>query len=163
SASYSAKSYVQRRFDHGRTPPRSTPYDPPDRKQKEHFMSRIQSRSLGAAAGLAVAMAAALPAHAQTVMSTPVPGNLQVPAGHTAYLKASAEGTQNYVCLPSGGSLAWKFQSPQATLTVTVRIFNHDVRQQIATHFLSPNPMEAGLGRPTWQSSLDTSAVWAKK
>jgi hypothetical protein len=31
------------------------------------------------------------------------------------------------------------------------------------THYLSPNPVEGGIARATWQSSLDTSAVWAKK
>ena len=44
------------------------------------------------------------------------------------------------------------------------RWLNGDVLQQIITHFLSPNPMEPGApARATWQSSLDTSAVWAKK
>src|SRR5262249_9107104 len=105
-----------------------------------------------------------LPARAQIIMPPAVPANLQVPAGNTAYLKASAEGTQNYVCLPSGSNLAWKFQAPQATLFVSIHWITGDIRQQIATHFLSPNPAEGGMtARPTWQSSLDTSAVWAKK
>jgi hypothetical protein len=78
-------------------------------------------------------------------------------------LKGSAAGTQNYVCLPSTGGLAWKFQGPQATLFVSFRWINGELRQQITTHFLSPNPAEAGLARATWQSSLDTSSVWAKK
>ena len=30
------------------------------------------------------------------------------------------------------------------------------------THFLSPNPDEAGTLRATWQHSVDTSAVWAR-
>src|SRR5262249_36506504 len=37
-----------------------------------------------------------------------------------------------------------------------------EIRQQIATHFLSPNPSESGLPRATWQSSFDTSKVWAR-
>jgi len=36
-----------------------------------------------------------------------------------------------------------------------------DIQQQIITHFLSPNPVEGSTGRATWQSSIDTSAVWA--
>lgn len=83
-----------------------------------------------------------------------------------AYLKAHAVGTQNYVGLPSspGGPLAWKFQGPQATLFLPVRCINGEIRQQVATHYLSPNPGEAGMpARATWQSSIDTSAVWAKK
>ena len=114
---------------------------------------------------VAIAIAAiGLPASAQTIVAPPVPTNIQVPAGNTAFLKGSAVGTQNYVCLPSTSGLAWKFQGPQATLFVTLKWINGDIRQQIATHFLSPNPAEAGTpARATWQNSLDTSAVWAKK
>ena len=32
---------------------------------------------------------------------------------------------------------------------------------QVATHFLSPNPIEGGAARATWQHSADTSRVWA--
>ena len=100
----------------------------------------------------------------QSITIPPMPADLLVPPGHTAYLKAQASGTQNYVCLPSAGGLAWKFQGPQATLFVTYKWFGGDVRQQVTTHYLSPNPDEAGNpARATWQSSLDSSAVWAKK
>jgi hypothetical protein len=103
------------------------------------------------------------PAAGQTVATPPAPANLQVPAGNTAFLKGQAVGTQNYVCLPGAAGLAWTFQGPQATVFLTFRWFTGDVLQQIVTHFLSPNPAEAGTARPTWQSSIDTSAVWAKK
>jgi hypothetical protein len=43
---------------------------------------------------------------------------------------------------------------PQATL------FDETDGQAI-THFLSPNPIEGGKPRGTWQHSRDTSAVWA--
>lgn len=109
------------------------------------------------------AVAAGLPAPSQTVTAPPVPTDIQVPAGNTAFLKGHATGTQNYVCLPSTSGLVWKFQAPQATLFLTFRWMNGDLRQQITTHFLSPNPSEAGTPRATWQSSLDTSTVWAKK
>jgi hypothetical protein len=103
-------------------------------------------------------------AHAENLVIPPMPANIKVPAGHVAYLKASAEGTQNYVCLPGGSTLAWKFQGPQATLFVTFKWINGDLRQQVTTHFLSPNPVEPGMpARATWQSSIDTSSVWAKK
>jgi hypothetical protein len=88
----------------------------------------------------------------------PVPPGIEVPAGNRAFLKGSAGGTQNYICLSSG----WTFLGPQATLFFTYQWFNGEIRQQITTHFLSPNPMEGGTPRPTWQSSLDTSAVWGK-
>ena len=45
-----------------------------------------------------------------------VPTALQVPAGHTAVLVASAAGTQNYICLADQGGFAWTFLGPQATL-----------------------------------------------
>ena len=107
--------------------------------------------------------AVAAAASAQTLTAPPVPAKIQVPAGNVAFLKGSAVGTQNYVCLPSGDGLAWKFQGPQATVFVNIRWINGDIRQQIMTHFLSPNPAEAGApARATWQSSLDTSAVWAR-
>jgi hypothetical protein len=121
-------------------------------------------RNVGVSAGVAIAVTViAVPMAAQSIAPQPVPYDVRVPAGNTAYLKASATGTQNYVCLPSGTGLGWKFQGPQATLFVTFRWFNGDVRQQVATHFLSPNPIETGMpARATWQSS-DSSSVWAKK
>jgi hypothetical protein len=84
----------------------------------------------------------------------PLPENLTVPAGNKAFLVGYAVGTQNYVCLPSGSSLAWAPYGPQATLF-------DEHGKQITTHFLSPNPDEGGTARPTWQHSRDTSAVWA--
>ena len=97
-------------------------------------------------------------AFGQTVNVPPVPTNLEAPAGHVPYLKGYATGTQNYVCLPTG----WTFLGPQATLFVTVRWLNTELRYQVATHFLSSNPAEDGTPRPTWQGSSDTSSVWGK-
>ncbi|MGH9720101.1 MAG: DUF3455 domain-containing protein [Bryobacteraceae bacterium] len=91
-----------------------------------------------------------------------MPPGLQVPAGNVAFMKAQASGTQNYICRPSASGHSWTFLGPQATLFLTFKWMNNDIRQQIATHFLSPNPAENGLPRATWQSSLDTSAVWGK-
>jgi hypothetical protein len=117
--------------------------------------------------GICLALALAtigLPASAQSLTVPPMPAGIQVPDGNTAFLKASAAGTQNYVCLPTGSGMAWKFQGPQATLFITLRWITGEIQQQVATHFLSPNPMEADApARATWQSSLDSSAVWAKK
>ena len=93
-------------------------------------------------------------AHADRVTPPPVPDNIQVPDGNRAFLEGHAVGTQNYICLPSGSGVAWILFGPQATL------FN-DEDKQIITHFLSPNPDEAGTLRVTWQHSRDTSAVWA--
>ena len=108
-------------------------------------------------AALALAFAAMLPhpAHAGQVTPPPVPPNIQVPAGNEPFLVGHAVGTQNYVCLPSGAGVAFKLFTPQATLF-------KDNDKQISTHFFSPNPHENGTVRPTWQDSLDTSAVWGE-
>jgi hypothetical protein len=110
-------------------------------------------RLLLTAGSIAIAAASA------QVTPPTVPSTIQVPDGNVAYLKGHAVGTQNYTCLMSNGAYIWK-GAPQATLFLTIKVFNTDVQQQIATHFLSPNPAENGTARPTWQSSFDTSAVW---
>lgn len=89
-----------------------------------------------------------------------MPAILEVPDGHEVFMEGYAIGTQNYICMPAPTGVAWKFLGPQATLFIVGR--RGRVEQQIATHFLSPNPVEAGLPRATWQDSDDTSAVWAK-
>lgn len=102
-------------------------------------------------------------ASAQSLIVAPaVPDNLRVPAGHVAYFVGHATGTQNYICTPGDGAPAWKLFGPQATLFVTFPWLPGDPQQQIATHYLSANPEENGLSRPTWQHSLDSSAVWGK-
>jgi hypothetical protein len=103
-----------------------------------------------AALGCAVPVSAA-PADAA------LPAKL-VPEGATAFLRTHALGTQNYVCVATGSGLAWRFAGPQATLFVSLLGFP----QQVTTHFLSPNPEEAGLARATWQASFDSSRVWAR-
>jgi len=45
-----------------------------------------------------------------------MPANLAAPEGNHVYRVLHAVGTQNYVCLPSGGGYAWGFFGPQATL-----------------------------------------------
>lgn len=88
-----------------------------------------------------------------------VPATHAVPEGNVAYLETRAYGTQNYICMVTpAGVAAWKFLGPQATLFISTPAFE----QQIATHFLSANPDEQGLPRPTWQHSFDSSSVWGK-
>ena len=93
-------------------------------------------------------------ARADVVTPPPMPGDIQVEAGNHAFLVGHAIGTQNYVCLPSGGGFAWSLFTPEATLF-------KDEDRQLITHFNSPNPDEANAIRPTWQDSRDTSTVWA--
>lgn len=111
-------------------------------------------------AGLLAAgtLSPAAAAHADCGFTPPVvPDELEVPSGQRAYLIVHAVGTQNQICLPrtAGSGLAWTFVGPQATAL-------NDRDEQVLTHFLSPNPDEAGTPRATWQSSRDTSAVWAQ-
>lgn len=91
-------------------------------------------------------------AQAGDVTPPEVPAGLEAPEGNQVVRIAHALGTQNYICLSAGS--AWTFIGPQATLF-------DDEADQTMTHFLSPNPAESGLARATWQSSKDTSAVWA--
>ncbi len=109
-----------------------------------------------------VATALVQVAHAQLVSVPSVPTAIQVQAGNIPFLKGHAVGTQNYVCLPSASGFSWTFFGPQATLFITLKFFHSEIQQQITTHFLSPNPDESGTPRATWQSSLDTSAVWGR-
>ncbi|HJZ72707.1 MAG TPA: DUF3455 domain-containing protein [Vicinamibacterales bacterium] len=88
-----------------------------------------------------------------------VPPNIEVPPGYTLFFKSRATGTQNYVCLPTASGAAWKFIAPQATLFDT---FKGTIPVQLATHFLSANPSENGVPRPTWQHSFDSSRVWGR-
>jgi hypothetical protein len=115
---------------------------------------------IASATALAVTFTVALPqpAHADHVTPPPVPTNLQVQPGNKAFLVGHAVGTQNYVCLPSGGGFKFVLFTPQATLFT-------DADKQVITHFFSPNlspipPEIAGTIRATWQHR-DTSTVWA--
>jgi Protein of unknown function (DUF3455) len=91
-----------------------------------------------------------------------VPSEIQVPPGNAAFLRGQAIGTQNYICLPADAGFTWKFVGPQATLFVGIQYMNRSIFQQVATHYLSPNALENGTARPTWQNSLDSSAAWGK-
>jgi Protein of unknown function (DUF3455) len=105
------------------------------------------------------------PAHAGRVTPPPVPSDIQVEAGNSAFLVGHGVGTQNYICLPcpnattpaaacpDASGFAWLLFTPEATL------FN-DHLKPVTTHFFSPNPAENGTIRATWQHSKDTSIVW---
>jgi len=101
------------------------------------------------------AIAQAQVPHAESVTPPPVPANIQVPEGNEVFLVGHGVGTQNYVCLASGFGVAYTLFTPQATL------FN-DQGEQLTTHFFSPNPVEKGIVRATWEDSRDTSTVWGR-
>lgn len=129
-------------------------------KTHAHQITRSILRIAGVTTlGMTFTFALAQAAHAQTVTPPAVPVGLEVPAPNQAFLLGRAVGTQNYVCAPSGplGRVAWVLFTPQATLF-------DDQRQQIITHFFSPNPdpNDENVVRATWQDSRDTSAIWAR-
>ena len=126
-----------------------------------------RTRSLACAAILAVAFTVSVsqPAHADKVTPPPVPNGIEVPPGNEAFLVGHSQGTQNYICLPcpnpttpaamcpDTSGFAWLLFTPEATLF-------SDNDKQVTTHFFSPNPVEHGTVRATWQHSRDSSTVW---
>jgi hypothetical protein len=106
-------------------------------------------------------------AAAQRISSPATPTSITPPVGNTAFLVGHANvGTQGYVCLPTSTGAAWSVTSrPEATLFTN--FLGRDF--QIITHFLSPDtnpngnaPSPLPFGSATWQSSVDSSVVWAK-
>jgi len=104
---------------------------------------------------LSFAAQSAQPAYADSVTPPSVPASIQVPAGNKAFTVGHAVGTQNYVCVPSSGTVKFVLFTPAATL------FNDD-NGQSATHYFSPNPLEANVVRATWLDSKDSSTVWGQ-
>jgi hypothetical protein len=133
------------------------------RKKTARFLSL-----LGAAFALGCAFSTATQANAQSLTFPPTPDIITPPPGNSGFLIGRAEGTQGYVCLPTSPGAAtasWTVNNarPEATLFAGLgREF------QIITHFLSPNtnPNDPAttppFGNATWQSSFDTSKVWAQ-
>jgi uncharacterized protein DUF3455 len=109
------------------------------------------------ALGLTLTIALPQVARAQSIAPPQVPDNLQVPAGNQVFLVGHGVGFQNYVCSPgkSIGQVAYALFTPQATLF-------GDAGEQLTSHFFSPNPVEGAIVRATWESSTDSSTVWAK-
>ncbi|HWI68963.1 MAG TPA: DUF3455 domain-containing protein, partial [Nitrospiraceae bacterium] len=120
------------------------------------------------AAALVLACAFGTVTHAAAQVTVPnVPDTIAVPAGNSPYLVGHAFGSQGYTCLPTTtGGTAWNPTArPEATLFTD--LFGQQF--QIITHFqsINVNP-KTGItpplsGNATWQSSLDSSRVWAVK
>jgi hypothetical protein len=89
-------------------------------------------------AALAAAGALASPAQAS------VPRDIQVPAGHEAFLAARAVGVQIYGCAQTTGGYAWSLTGPRANL------YRHG--RLVATHFAGP----------TWQAKDGSQVVGAR-
>jgi hypothetical protein len=109
-------------------------------------------------------------AQAQQITSPTTPPIITPPPGNAAFLVGHAVGTQGYICLPTspGASTAsWTVKGARPEATLFQSFFGQNF--QIVTHFLSPNinPNDAAtrplpFGNATWQSSFDSSRVWAQ-
>ena len=106
-------------------------------------------------------------ASAQTVTPPPTPTTITPEAGNSAFLVGHAFGSQGYTCLPGAdGTPSWTVNPPRPEATLFTDVFGQPV--QIITHFLSinegplPGVTVPQSGNATWQSSFDTSRVWAK-
>jgi hypothetical protein len=108
-------------------------------------------------------------ATAQKITSPTTPIDITPREGNTAFLVGHALGTQGYTCLPtSTGGTSWTINPPRPEATLFAS-FGPQL-MQIITHFtsinanpndLAPKPVPLS-GNVTWQSSFDTSKVWAK-
>ena len=93
------------------------------------------------------------------------PTAITPPVGNHLFLAGHAFGSQGYVCLPKDGSVSWTVNGARPEATLFASVFGEPV--QVITHFLShdDNPNDPTLpvafGNATWQSSFDTSKVWA--
>ena len=137
-------------------------------QQKKNSLRAVMP--LAAALALGILFGTTNEAAAQTVTPPPTPIIITPEAGNTAFLVGHALGTQGYVCLPTspGSSTAsWTINPARPEATLFTKVFGADV--QIITHFLSPDakpnkfaPSPIPFGSATWQSSFDSSKVWAQ-
>jgi hypothetical protein len=126
-------------------------------------------RLFAAALILGCAFSAVNYAAAQSVTPPPTPTRITPPEGNQAFLLGHGVGTQGYVCLPVGTTAAsWTVNNARPEATLFTKFFGQDV--QIITHFLSPDahpngnaPKPLPFGNATWQSSFDSSKVWAQQ
>ncbi len=123
-------------------------------RNTEHRITR-RIRLIAGISALATAFVVAFPrvGHAQHVTPPAVPGTLQVLEGNEAFLIGHAFGSQDYVCAASGSGVAFVLTTPEAVL------FDNPARRVI-NHFFSPNPVEGGTIRATWQSTRNSSVFW---
>lgn len=96
------------------------------------------------------------------------PAAITPPVGNSAFLAGHGVGTQGYVCMPSGPAAAcWTVNPARPEATLFINLFGEAF--QIITHFFSPvqnpnkfAPNPLAVGNATWQSSFDSSKVWAQ-
>ena len=125
------------------------------RSTGHHITRRIKLIACISALGTAFVVALPQVGHAQNVTPPPVPDRLQVTDGSEAFLIGHAFGTQDYVCAASGSGVAFVLTTPEAVLFDTPA-------HRVINHFFSPNPVEGGTIRATWQSTRNSSVFWGQ-
>src|SRR5262245_51375501 len=127
-----------------------------NRNTGEHYVTR-RTRLIACISALGTAFLIALPhsAQAQDLAPPSVPDKIKVLDGSVPFLIGHAFGTQDYVCAASGQGVAFVLTTPEAVL------FDNPARR-IINHFFSPNPDEGGTIRAAWQSTRNSSVIWAK-
>jgi len=135
-------------------------------KMNQQSKTTASTRRLFAAA-LVLGCTLAGGARAQSITSPPTSTLITPPVGNTAFLVGHAQGTQGYVCLPAPGGASWTVNSARPEATLFTTIFGNNF--EIITHFLSPNthpnkyaPDTLPFGNATWQSTFDSSKIWAQ-
>jgi hypothetical protein len=136
-----------------------------NRRQQMNKTKRFRSLLVGALA-LGYILGTGNYAAAQKVMPPTTPAAITPPAGNSAFLVGHAVGTQGYVCLPTSTGASWTVNGSRPEAILSARLSRRDFE---ITHFLSPDtnpnpfaPNPLPFGSPTWRSSRDGSAVWAK-
>jgi hypothetical protein len=106
-------------------------------------------------------------AAAQETKPPKTPAAITPPDGNSSFLVGHAAGTQGYVCLPTSTGASWTVNGARPEATLFTNIFGEPI--QVITHFLSPNtspnefaPNPMPFANATWQSSFDSSKVWAQ-
>ena len=134
--------------------------------QQTKTTARVRSLHV-AALVLACAFGTVTNAAAQKITSPTTPALITPPAGNSAFLLGRAVGTQGYVCLPTNTGASWTVNNARPEATLFTSLFGQDF--QIITHFLSPDtnpnqfaPNPLPFGSATWQTSFDSSKVWAQ-
>jgi len=101
------------------------------------------------------------------IQSPTTPALITPPEGNSAFLLGHGVGTQGYVCLPTATGASWTVNGARPEATLFTSVLGEAV--QIITHFFSPNtkpndfaPKPLPVGNATWQSSFDSSKVWAQ-
>ena len=141
------------------------------RNDRLPFMNKTaRVRSMSAAVlAMGCAFGTITHANAQRVAPPPTPTQITPDPGNVAFLVGHAVGSQGYTCLPTNtGGTSWTVNPARPEATLFTEAFG--LPFQIITHFVSidenPNdniakPVPLG-GNATWQSSFDSSRVWAK-